>query len=91
MNTDELVAFHDNLSELLVEGREDDAREYVGQHVHRFPEEIRGEIMAEMFLQAIVDEANEIETIADFQKEGALALRDLASLKKKLEADNETV
>lgn len=85
MNTEELGAFYGNLSALVAEGKEKEANEYLSHHLSRFPEDLKNEILGKMFFEAIVDEAREIETIADIQEEGVSTIKALEILKKEIE------
>ncbi len=84
MTTEELVAFHDNLA-TLVEGDEEAARVYLGRHLQRLPKELREEILARMYFEEIVNEAQEIEAIAQAQEQGIAAVEALQAVKKELE------
>ena len=85
MTTDEIAAFHDNLADVLAREGEDEAQAYLGQHLQRLPEEVRNEILGRMFFDEIVQEAREIEAIAEAQKKALQAHEVLTALKKELE------
>ena len=90
MNVDELAALHDNLSDLVSAGKEEEAREYLCSHLPRLPEELKNQILGFMFFEAIVDEAREIEGVAKMQKDGISAIQALQALKKELRAKKES-
>ena len=85
MDTEELAAFHDNLADVLARDGEEAAQTYLGQHLQRLPGELRDEIVARTFFDEIVNEAREIEAVAQAQQEGIAALEALEAIKKELE------
>ena len=87
MNIEELTSLYDNLSALVAQGKEDEAREYLGHNLARLPEDVKNQILGEMFFEAIVDEAQEIKAIANAQEKGISALRALETLKKEIEKE----
>ena len=85
MTTDEIAAFHDNLADVLAREGEDAAQAYLQQHLQRLPEGVRNEIVARMFFQEIVNEAQEIEESAKVREEGLKAIEVLERLKAELQ------
>ena len=89
MNTEELAAFHDNLADVFARDGEAAAKKYLGQHLARFPNELREEILARIYFQELMDEAGEIEAVANAQQEGVAAMEALLAIKRELEKRHE--
>ncbi len=85
MKNEELQALHDNVAQLLTEGRQADAKEYLEHHVSLLPEELKNEILGLMFLEAVAEEAEEQQSIESMQKEGLDAMQALKAIQKELE------
>ena len=82
MNAEELATFHDKLADLVAAGKEEEADEYLSHHLARLPEDLKNEILGRAFFQSLVDEAQEIEAIADIQKQGLAAVEALEAVKE---------
>ena len=82
MTQQELEQAYDKLVELKDAGDEQGIKAYLKQQMPRFPEDVRGEILARTYFDALVEEADEIEAIASIQK---ACLAALEALQKELE------
>ena len=74
MNVEELTAVYDKLVELTEAGNEDAAQQFLTDQMSRLPEEVRKEIIARAYFDSLVQEAEEIQDIADIQMRGLAAI-----------------
>lgn len=84
MTTDEMMAFHDNLADVLEREGEEAAQDYLARHLRRLPENVRQEVLTRMFFDEIVNEARETAAIREVQERGLAVLEVLNELKKQL-------
>ncbi len=74
------------LMDVINEGDEAKAREFIVQNLTRFPQDVQDAVITAFFHEALVKKNQEDTLRADFQKEGLEALETLDSLDKKLDA-----
>lgn len=77
--------FHDKLADLVAAGKEDEAQEYLSEHLQRLPEDLKNEILGLLFMDAIVQEAQEIESIASLQEQAISTIEVLEAVKKRIQ------
>jgi hypothetical protein len=88
MNSQELETIFKHLASLVASGKEYEARAYLGEQLPKLPEDVRNEIMFEMFVEAVQQEAQGREGIANLQEESITAIRSLQDAKKELEDEH---
>lgn len=89
MNSQELENVFKQLASLVAAGKEYEAREFLGEQLPNLPEDVRNDIMFEMFVEAVRDEARDREGIAQLQEQSISAIRSLQETKKELEDDHQ--
>ena len=76
---------HNALADLLTNGDEKGAFAFLRSHFLKLPSTVQGEILTSLYLQAMTDEADRIETIGKIQEEGVAAIKALHVLKAEVE------
>ena len=86
LNADQILEINEKIADLVSQGRESEARQYLSEQLPRFPEKLRNEIMTELFVTSIIDEAAMKESIAHIQEEGIRTIETLEGVKEDLKA-----
>ncbi len=60
---------YQRLAELVQSGRDEEAHEYLTNHLPLLPKELQDEIVMKLFVQGAIDEAEELTTIDELQEE----------------------
>lgn len=76
---------YDEFLKVADAGDEKASRDFLITYLKLFPEKEKAEIIAAFFEDAVKDDAGDITTIADFQKQALDAVEGLGIMKKKLE------
>ena len=66
---DELEQIYLRLNELIAAGKSDEAKEYLTNHMPILPQELQDEILTKLFMQSVIEEAEEIEMMDELQEE----------------------
>ncbi len=88
MNSQELEHIFKHLASLLAAGKDHEARAYLNEQLPKLPEDIRNDIMFEMFTEAIQEEARDRQAIAKLQEESITAIRSMQETQKEIEEDH---
>jgi hypothetical protein len=87
MDITKLGEMHDELVAQLARGNESGAMDYLRSRFKDLPEEMQGEILAELYIDAMNEESARIETIGKIQEQGIAALKVLEMLKTELKKE----
>ena len=82
-----LGEIHDELVAQLARGNENGAMDYLRSRFKELPEAVQGEILAELYINAMNEESARIETIGKIQEQGIAALKVLDALKDELKKE----
>ena len=87
LTSEEIQKVNDKVADLIAQGSETEAKQYLAEQLPRFPEKLRKEIMLEMFVSSMIDESATRESIAHLREQGVTAVETLEELKKDIEAE----
>jgi predicted transcriptional regulator YheO len=82
MDTAKLENVHEKLNALLSKGEVEEARKYFAEVIETLPEDVRGELITRMFVDALETSSQEKKDIAQLQKEGLETIKKLENLKE---------
>ena len=83
---DTILNFYNDLLALSEAGKEDEARLLVQQRFAQLPADLQAELVTRLYINAMQEETETMETIAEVQKKGLDAVAALEIVKKKLES-----
>lgn len=74
-----------NLTDILADKTENEAREYIVKHFSEFPENMQGDIVRGFFEEGLLRLADKNQAIDDMQEKGLKTAEELIKEKKLLE------
>src|SRR4051812_16901297 len=84
--SEKLIALYNDLSKLQAEGKEAEAKKLLEERFLELPEDVQGELLARMYMNALVEKVEREDALALVQEKGLEALDALELLKKKIES-----
>ncbi len=75
----------EELKAIMKNGSEAEARAFITDNFNRFPEDMQEKITLTFFEEAVLNQAAEVENIANLQKEGTSVFKAVEKEKKELE------
>lgn len=79
---DQVQSIYQTYSDLVKEGKEDQAGEYLSGHLKELPQELQKKIVSQMLTQSIIDDAAESEILNEIQEAGLEAYEKLEEIEK---------
>ncbi len=86
--TDQIEQIYEQFLALVTQDKADEAKEYIIANLEHLPQDLQDEITAKLFMQAVIDEAQEIETIDKLREESLQAGEALLAIKGLLEKES---
>jgi hypothetical protein len=86
-----LIALYNDLAQLQGEGKEQEAQSLLSERFAQLPEDVQGELLARLYLNALAEKVERENAIALVQEKGLATLEALDVLKKKIEEGNKGI
>jgi len=81
----QLIDLYNEIARLEREGKGDEAKKLFAETFSRLPEDVQGELLANMYVGALEERVAQEDALADVIEKGIKALDELDSLQKEVE------